>query len=262
MSGIILAPNEISDLSRSVRPVAEEGTPAWGTAADVLGKGFKRFMVEPDTVALWDFTRKLGNPLADLSPYGNDLTLNGAVVRVADGPFGWSYDFPGTASDYLMTSGNPASLQITGELTVEVIYKPEDVSWARMISKWDYGDANKSWVLGYDSTNLEHRISVDGTAEQTIELPVVVAPINRVSCMAITFKPSTYSRSFVNGCLVAEDTSAVQASLYNSDQNVVIGGYMDSDTLNEYFNGHIYMVRITPRSKSLEELWRAGGRLY
>ena len=262
MSGIILTPREISMMSRSVRPAAEEGSQAWGAAQDILGKGWEVFKLEPDTAALWDFTRSRGNPLLDLTENGNDLTLNGDVVRAADGPFGWSYDFPGT-DDYLITSDNPASLQIVGELTVEAIVKADAINGRCIISKWDSGDNNRGWLLHWSGAGIEVNISGAGIAtDAQATADNATAPVSTALYIAFVYKPSAYLRLFVDGNLVAEDTSNIPSSLFNSNQNVTLGGFWSTAILNNDFNGKIYCVRITPRAKGPGEIWEAGGRLF
>ena len=227
-----------------------------------MSKGFRAFKPEPDSAAVYDFTRRLGDPLVDLSPNGNDLTLSGDVVRIADGPFGWSYDLPGS-DDYLITSGNPASLRITGELTVEVIYKADVVNKA-VLSKYDVGDGNRSWQFGWDGAgSIFAAVSADGASVVATDvIDDAVAPAGQVIYAAFTFKPSTYIRLFINGNLVTDTTSSVPASIYDSDQDVVLGGYMSSDTLTADFDGKFYCVRITPRAKSVQEIRLAGGRAF
>lgn len=260
--GIILPPHIISQMAKAQRPADAMGPGEWAAGADILGKGWKPFRLEPDTAALWDFTRSRGDPLADLSPNGNDLTLSGDVLRAADGPFGWSYDFPGT-DDYLITSGNPASLQITGELTVEAIYKADVIGSKAVASKWDEGDNNRSWQLFYGSTFLGFAMSSAGTSQNAIAaVDDAIAPTGTVFYAAGIFKPSSYVRLIVNGCMVAEDITSIPASIYNCNQNITIGANWSTTTPTYDFDGHIMCVRITGRSKSLSELYRAGARFY
>lgn len=262
-SGVILQPHIISKMAKAIRPSSVMGSKEYGAASDILNKGWKPFRPEPDTAACWDFTMSRGGPLLDLSPNNNDLTLSGGVVRAADGPFGWSYDFPGS-DDYLYVADNPSSLQIVGELTIEVIYKADSIAASKaIISKFDTDSDNRAWQLLYDGTNLEFSLSSAGTASlTTVQYNDACAPVSTVLCVTAVYKPSAYMRLFINGSMVNEQTTSVPTSIYNSTENVTLGATYNDTTKENDFDGHMYMVRITPRAKSAKEVWVCNGRCY
>ena len=257
--GVLVPPNIISAMTKSVVPAISMGPGDYAAGADVLNKGWKPFKPEQDTAACWDFTKGRGNPLADLSENENDLTLSG-VLRIPD-DLGWSYEFDGV-NDYLITSGNPTSLQILGELSVEILIKTDALDTRYFMSKWDEGDSNRSWKLGIEGGNLTVRISTDGVAEISATVDDAVSPISTIMHVAFTYKPSTYLRLFVNGYLVKEVTASIPTSLKNSNQNMTLGGFWSTSTLNGDYDGHIYMARITPRAIEKKEMWIKGGNCW
>jgi len=263
MSGIILTPREISKMSRSVRPAAEEGSQAWGAARDVLGKDWEVFKLESDTAALWDFTRGRGDPLLDLTGNDNDLTVVGGPVRQAGGPFGWRYDLDGSG-DGLYAASDPASLKIVGELTVEVLCQWDSGDTGAVISKLDHDGTKRSWsLLRLDASDLVWRVSYDGDLDDELGVDVAVSPDVTDLYVAAIFKPGTYTRLFVNGNLVAEETSGIGDALFDSTADVLVGGeWSTPPTMSAGMDGKVYAVRITPRAKGPAEIWEAGGRLF
>ena len=260
--GVILPPNVISRMARASAPHSQMGDSAWSAAADILNKGWKPFVPASDTSACWDFTKSRGDPLKDLTENGNDLTLTSAVLRAADGEFGWSYDFIGT-DDYLITSGDPTSLKIIGELTVEVICKADAITASKtVISKWDTDSNNEGWRITWDGANIEYVITNDGSTDFITQVNDGAAPVSTVLYLAMVYRPSAYVRGYVNGNMVAETTASVPTSLFNSTQNFTIGGLWDDTTLNHDFNGHVYMCRVTGRAMSHREIWNNGGRTW
>jgi len=206
----------------------EEGT---GTAtADQSGNGLIGTF---DKVALW------GGPTWTNSPLGtNALRFDGVDDRV-----------------YL---GNPASLQLTGAMTVSAWIKIASPSAGRIVSKCPSA-YRVGWEL-YVGTDNQASFAVHGTNDPASRYAVTTAnplPDNQWTHVAAVFEPGAACRIFVNGSLSNERTDAVPVEQESRDLDVTIGARPDTagtGNPNGPFPGWIDEVRMWGRALTAAEI--------
>ncbi|MCK5063045.1 MAG: hypothetical protein KAR23_03890, partial [Candidatus Aenigmarchaeota archaeon] len=94
-------------------------------------------------VGWWRFNEEIGENstfFRDWSTYGNNGTNGSNPVYTIDGKFGKALNFDG--SDDYVDCGNDSSLNITGEITLEVWVKAAEPQWnnakQKILSKWGH----------------------------------------------------------------------------------------------------------------------------
>lgn len=157
-----------------------------------------------------------------------------------------SFVFDG-APDFV-TMGNPASLQITGALTLSAWVKTGDNRDAIILSKDD--QTNRCFSLsanlpggGANYTSLY--IFSGGTATGVVSNTLLTAG-TWYHVMAV-FKPSTYMRIYINGVLDAENTTSIPSSIDNDPADFVIGKGLSA---GYHFFGNIDEVYVWDNDQS------------
>jgi hypothetical protein len=154
-------------------------------------------------------------------------------------------DFEG--NDEYIDCGNPAELQITGSITVEAWFKGDYFGNTYLISKNGPSD-QRCWDISFDDINVTHgyliyRYAQNGNSHAD-DVGNVTVPINQWHHVVGVFKASTYSRMFLNGQLVDENTTNILSSQYDAPNTLRFGARGDVPPPN-YFNGTIDEVRIS-----------------
>lgn len=223
------------------------GTNDWVLVLDASGQ-----VPSLTPVAHWKLDETSGTTASDSSGNGNTGTLvNGPVW--ASGKIGGGLNFDG-ADDYV-NLGNPASLQLTGAMTITAWIYLNNVNATahRIVSKLGVS-GQRGWELVLDDdpdNNLLMRISSNGTTIIDAKQAVKFDGVGRWVFVAGTYVPGTSLNIYRDGVLVASNTASIPASQFNSNQNVNIGrgpvGYSP-------FNGKIDDVRIYNRALSAAEI--------
>jgi len=275
-----LAPFRKKRLSFSVSTIEVPSTDA-GIGAFRFGtsqvrpswqSGFARSQSESANPKLWDSLVGFWAPsfgptgittLRDVSGHKSHATFNGTMT--ADdwivGEKGYALDFDGT--DDRLEVPDSDVLSITGELSLFAwVQTTSSVTGANegIVSKYrsQSGSVNqRSYTLVMTETNgfLAMALSDDGTFNAAGSLASTTA-INdgKLHYVGMTYKPSTYSRLWVDGIMVAEDTTAILASLADTAAPFWIGTQFDSTTSNFNFDGKIGDVSLHDRAISHDEI--------
>lgn len=203
-------------------------------------------------VGFWAFQEGGGDLVNDLSGNANHGTLkNMAFPPTATsgwnaGRKGVGLKFDGT-DDYV-DCGNDASLNITGNITVEAWFKTNGTQaiWKTIVSKITWGSPRTGWALmffGADRIGFYQDSSSDDGP--TYDMPALY----NTWVHAVGVYDGSYLRIYVNGD--EKDTTAHNTGLGVATNSLQIGKLSYSAN---YFNGQIDQVRIYNRALSAEEI--------
>jgi len=117
-----------------------------------------------------------------------------------------------------------------------------------IISQWDYGTIQRSWLLGI---NADEKITVhfgdpaNGTTESVIESDAAVT-INELQVLAFEYDAGTVT-IYRNGAAVASTTTfgASPVSLFNSNADVTLGCLLASNSPANVWDGQIGTIYLS-----------------
>ena len=155
--------------------------------------------------------------------------------------------------DDYVTFGNPASLQIIGNVTYEAwINTSSQVAAAQgIISKMIVAGPSYSMALRTNNGNAEFGISSTGSNWLAVYSPIKVND-GKWHYLVGTYTPSTSIKIYVDGILQATNSTAIPASAFNNAASVTAG--MTYSTLVEPFKGIIDSARIYSRALTAAEI--------
>jgi len=215
-------------------------------------------LVDASTRGLWHLeeTSGTGAYLQDESGYNNDGTPTGTTV--VDGFFGKARSFNGSSN--WISIGNPASLQITGQITLEAwVNTSASSAYRGIISKMGTGSGQYGYLLRENSSGYaEFGVSSNGTAYTSVSGTVVIND-GKWHYLAGVYTPSTKLEIYVDGVLQNTNGTSIPASIYNTAGGVSIGSTYT--TPSEFFSGIIDEARVSKTSHTAEEIaeaYRAG----
>jgi hypothetical protein len=191
-------------------------------------------------VGWWKFDEGSGTSAADSSGNGNTGTASGTTVVA--GKIGNARSFNGT-SDYIAV-GNPASLQITGDVSMCAWAYPQGFS-DFIFSKGDYGN-NYDYSLYITGAGLLALYYGSNNIVATTSIVVWSFNVWQHLCAVVQ---STNVTFYVNG---VPYSASGTATIANTNQQFDIG---DSDG-GWRFHGIIDELRIYNRALSAAEVWR------
>lgn len=214
---------------------------------------------EEGLVGHWNFDEGTGTTANDSSWSGNNGTMNGSSYWTADGRYGNAFN--GNGSSNYVNLGNPDSLRITGDLTIEAWIKRGSSSGVFQIiaGKWQTS-STKSYALYFGSDNkLGMYISkngiatnrayfrTDNTYTSTTEWYHVVGVYKSGASPDIDI--------YVNGSPATGTITSAGTwdSIYDSSSNVQVSKGGDGD--NSYFNGSVDEVKIYNSNLPDTEIW-------
>lgn len=194
---------------------------------------------------------------------GKSNTLTGTPPDYVAAMFSNGGDFELSDSEYLsIADASQTGLDITGDITISLWYKPESVGSTEkvLVSKWDYGDSNRSYSLNFNSSDqLIFKYSGDGT--NTTVFTLAVTTINLTAGIwyhiGVTADVSAKTAIFsINGVVTtfSSPTSGTQTSIYNGTAPFAIGCQFNSSSANAFVDGVIDDVAIFDRLFTAEEL--------
>ena len=196
----------------------------------------------------------------DRSGQGNNGVLKNmatSTARVA-GKIGQALDFDGV-NDYI-NPGNPASLQLTGAMSISawVYWNDGAIAPGGIFSRIG-SDGNRGYDFVIDDNPdgqlTLQRITSDGfdaTAANAFE--TTKFPQGRWIHVVGTYEPSVAVRVYRDSVLVASDTTSVPASQFVSSNNPLIGARFNGT--GGFFKGFIDDVRVYNRVLTPDEIKR------
>jgi type II secretory pathway pseudopilin PulG len=205
-------------------------------------------------VAYWNFDEGTGTAANDRSGNGNNGTLTNGPAWAAGGDCkaGGCLSFDG--SDDYVEVGNPASLAITGPLTI--------TAWARVMQgggtyklivsrgKWDNGGYTMGWHAGSNpGTAYGFARKNDNTTYAWANSSSVLS-LGTWNFIAYVYDGDTV-KIYANGGSTTYP-SGNTPSIYNAAKNVNLG--RESGTSSYAFNGYMDDVRIYNRALSMAEI--------
>ena len=204
-------------------------------------------------VGCWVVNEASGDTVFDLSGNGNNGTINGADW-VADG-----LDFVAANSDYV-SMPDSSSLDITGALTLSLIYKSSSLSGddGGLISKSSDSQkyfasvGNKSYEIGILNNVIYFQISNGSSQSNANGSCSSWSEDGNTHNIVATWDGTTNANGikiYVDGVVTYQGTSAI-TSIQALASDFDIGGY--GQTFN--FNGNIASARVYNRTLSPDEV--------
>lgn len=205
-----------------------------------------------EPVAHWRLDDGSGTIALDSSGKNDGTLENGADAGwTANGKVKGALDFDGT--DDLIDIDNPASLQITGAMSLAAWVKIDSfASNGRIVDK--QGNRNhRGWSLNIESLGDKGAFQIaEGPSSCKIVNTNRSLPAGEWVHLVGVYEPGVSLKIYVNGSLDNTVTSGVPGSQYNSPINVMIGARPDSLC---HFDGMIDDVRIYNRVLSDSEIY-------
>ncbi|MHA2246256.1 MAG: DUF2341 domain-containing protein [Candidatus Hodarchaeales archaeon] len=182
----------------------------------------------------------------DGTTYGSMTSANQITGKI-----GGSLDFD--ATDDYVDCGDPTELQITGAMTVETWLYADFVGNDYLVGK--NGPSNqRGWDLSFDDDPgiepdgwIMFRLAIGANSHR----PIGYERINASQWYHVVgvYNPSTYLRFYLNGQLVAEDTTSIPSTQYVGSNPFRFGTRADNPC---YYNGTLDEVRISNVARSLD----------
>ncbi|MFW9853407.1 MAG: DUF2341 domain-containing protein, partial [Candidatus Thorarchaeota archaeon] len=181
-------------------------------------------------------------------------TTSGAMTSSdqMEGVICGSVDLDGT-NDFV-DFGNPSELQITGAFTLEVNFLADEVQNDYLINKMG-GGGSRGWDINLDDDFpnapdgwMFFQISSDGSNMRSVGYERIT--VGQWYHVVGVYNPSTYLRFYVNGQMVAENTTNIPSSMYDPNLPVRLG--FRSDSSSSLFDGSYDEVRISTSARSAE----------
>ncbi len=190
----------------------------------------------------------------------NNGTLQGGATATAAGKVGQAFSLNGTTR--YVSLGNPASLKISGAITIDAWINPAALQangalsavmtkWAQDFSLSSTSDSYGLWTQNQNGTlRLFSALHFTTGSEPNISGGTI--PLNAWSHVAMTFDPATGRYAiYVNGEEVAVQMHPGN-NLLATDRNVAIGKEESHQT--RFFNGLIDEVEIFTRALAQSEI--------
>jgi len=198
-------------------------------------------MIDWDSCVLWLDSKYFSESYWwDRSRYRNNGVVHGAKWKANAFYFGGSNTY--------VDCGNNESLDITKEITVEVLAKISDTSHQAIASKYDIDNSKRSWLLETYNGNVRFFISHYGSDSYYATNEI---GLNVQQHLVGTFDGSQI-RIYVNGVSGTPESSS--GDIYSSDVHVYAGRLIYSTGNHWFLNGFIKMLRIFNRCLTETEI--------
>jgi hypothetical protein len=212
-----------------------------GPAADAGDAGYDGNPCnDPDLLAYWKLDEGTGTTVADCSKYGHNGTIEGDPTWTAGRDGGVAVSF---AFEDSVDFGNPATLQITGAMSVTAWINVRSVTNAGRVITKSGGPGDRGWEMNFE-TDARLRFRVATGLDTQVEAAIVpFTPLNEWKHVAGTFEPGVAMRLYIDGLQVAVETTAIPLTHRDTPQSVRIGRRFDCCS----FDGLIDDVRLYKR---------------
>jgi hypothetical protein len=204
-------------------------------------------------VGFWPLTDGSGSTAKDITSNANDGTL-GATVTWGDSLVGSSSVSDGTDLTGGIDIGNPAALQITGDLTLAAWVKFDDatpVANEYVVSKYYAAINQRAYGLALlTGGNVRFAYqSAGGPYDPAEDVESVGTLTSGVWHFIVgTFESSTAGKVYIDGQLDTSNTVSVPASIFNSSSEVFISGVKGASGPTNCVDGNIQNVRVYNRA--------------
>ncbi|MHA1967456.1 MAG: DUF2341 domain-containing protein, partial [Candidatus Hodarchaeales archaeon] len=200
-------------------------------------------------VGIWHMNQDPAGPspqIIDSSSLSSNGTSYGSMSSsdLIEGEIDGSIHFDGN-NDYI-NIGNPTELQISGAITVESWVRADLVGNDYVIAKMGLG-GQRGWDISFDDDPgispdgwVMFRYSIDGSAMKNVGYERINASL--WYHVVGVYNPSTYARFYLNGQLVAEDTTNIPSSQFDPSVPVRFATRADS---SGFYNGTLDEIRIS-----------------
>jgi len=169
-----------------------------------------------------------------------------------------SFNFDGV-DDYI-DFGNPASLQITTDLSVSFWFKGSSTADQAIVAKDALG--LRCWgiwnnVFGAGNNLQFYIFNSNSLTEVQTSANYNDGNWHNVVCV---FKPSTYLRIYVDGVLDGENTTSIPATIDNDAANLTVGAIVSSGSPIYEFEGNVDEVAIwnSDQSSNVSSIYSSG----
>ena len=169
-----------------------------------------------------------------------------------------SFNFDGV-DDYI-DFGNPASLQITTDLSVSFWFKGSSTADQAIVAKDTLG--LRCWgiwnnVFGAGNNLQFYIFNSNSLTEVQTSANYNDGNWHNVVCI---FKPSTYLRIYVDGVLDGENTTSIPATIDNDVANLTVGAIVSSGIPIYEFEGNVDEVAVwnSDQSSNVSSIYNSG----
>lgn len=180
------------------------------------------------------------SPPKDLSYTNGNFVQSGAVVRTTDSKLGVVFT---TASTRYFTLSSPGtSLRFTGAMTA--------MCWAKQTSNTSDNEpfshrnaTTLKWAFQFNPSgtgDLSFIVSNDHVSYPEAKATGVVGANSNWYHICGVYRPSSFIRLYLNGVLVAENTTSIPASLFDDTTPLNIGSVSGSYTFTGSL-AHLYL---------------------
>ena len=203
-------------------------------------------------VGHWTLDETSGTTVAD-SAGSNDGSLQNGLDPSSNseaGINGTALTFDGT--DDFISLGDPASLKLTGAMTVSAwVNIPTGGSIEELVNR-DKNSTDRGYRLVKEAADTVcFGVAIDATANANTCAPDASFPLGEWVLVTGVYQPSTYVRVYYNGVLVGENTTSIPASARLSTVGPRIG--MRGSGASP-LHGSLDDVRIYNRALSSDEI--------
>jgi hypothetical protein len=172
------------------------------------------------------------------------ITANGDVRWFAPKVGAGAMAFDGTG-DYFSVPDSSSFDIGDGQFTIESWVKFNSVSSQQIISQYDYGSSQRSWVLTSAGTALEFTYSSTGGSGPSQMTGSWTPSADTWYHVAISRDSSDDVRMFIDGTQIGVTTS-ISTVLHNSTANLTVGTYLNSGSSGSTpLNGYMDMTRVS-----------------
>lgn len=216
--------------------------------------------IDSNLVGHWRLDETSGTTATDSSGGGFDGTMTNGLSGANDsinGKIGTALDFDG--NDYVdMGNIGIVTNQPASSICMWFNYRGANPLTERemLIAEWQSGF--HGWFLMLDNGAQTIAFTPSTLFGNTINTGASTITSNQWTHVCATFQGSTFTRLYVNGTMITEDTTGIPAVMHNGSLPLRIA----SQQFGNQFNGFIDDVRIYDRALSDEDVFALAKTFY
>ena len=205
------------------------------------------FTSDSNTMLLIQSNTTMGSTtITDSSSSAHTITVNGDVMHVAPKIGVGMGSFDGASTDWVSIADSDDWYFAAGPFTLECwVCWPGAVVAGQILSQYDWGNSNRSWVMSFSGANLELTYSTTGGGGPSSKQETWSPSADTWYHIAIARDSSSNLRFFVDGTELGSATT-VTASFYQSSAALSIANYLNSGSGHTTpFTGFMDELRIS-----------------